>query len=85
MTTTTLHIEVDEDIKNKAVAALADRGLSVAELVRALLSVVATEKTVPAALKIPNAETLAAMREVELGDLPRFHSVQELFDELEKE
>ena len=37
-----------------------------------------------ASYKLPNAETIAAMKEAESGNLPRFNSIQELFDDLEK-
>lgn len=34
--------------------------------------------------KIPNATTIAAMRAVEEGEVVRYSSIQEMFDELDK-
>lgn len=82
--TTTIHVSIDENVNARATEALMKMGLSVPDAVRALLTLVAAEKTLPFAIDTPNAETLAAMREVEFGDLPRFGSMQELFDDLEK-
>lgn len=85
MATTMIHVRVDENVKEQAAEALAAMGLSVSDAVRVLLTRVAAEKALPFALKVPNAETLAAIREVEVGDVLRFSSARELFDELEKD
>jgi len=80
-----IHVRIDEDVKEQATEALAAMGLSVSDAVRVLLTRVAAEKALPFALKVPNAETLAAIHEVEAGDVLRFSSARELFNELEKD
>lgn len=85
MATTMIHVRIDEDVKEQAAEALAAMGLSVSDAVRVLLTRVAAEKTLPFAVKVPNAETLAAIRDVEAGDVLRFTSARDLFDELEKD
>ena len=40
------------------------------------------EKTAPFAPLVPNADTIEAMKEARRGNLPRFASVKELFDDL---
>lgn len=85
MATTMIHVRIDEDVKEQAAEALAAMGLSVSDAVRVLLTRVAAEKALPFALKVPNAETLAAIREVEAGNVLRFSSTRELFNELEKD
>jgi DNA-damage-inducible protein J len=57
-------------------------GLSVSDAIRLLLTRVAAEKALPFELKIPNAETRAAMEELERGDLPSFDTVEELLADL---
>ena len=73
---------VDREVKEEAAAVLAAMGLSVSDAVRLLLTRVAREKALPFAPLIPNAETVAAMREARAGNLPRFEDVQGLFDDL---
>jgi len=60
-TTTMIHIQLDEQVKREASAALEAMGLSVSDAVRALLVRVAAEKALPFALRVPNATTRAAM------------------------
>ena len=73
---------VDGKIKAQAAAALADVGLTVSDAVRILLTKVAREKMMPLELLTPNATTLAAMEEARGGNLPRAHTIEELFEEL---
>ena len=47
-----------------------------------MLAKVAQEKALPFAPLIPNADTIEAMKEARKGNLPRFGSVQALFDDL---
>jgi DNA-damage-inducible protein J len=64
-TTAMTHIRLNEQVKEKASAALAAMGLSVSDAVRALLVRVAAEKALPFALRVPNATTRAAMAEAD--------------------
>ena len=54
---------IDEKIRDEAAAVLAEMGLTVSDVVRMTLTRVAKEKALPLELKIPNAETRAAMAE----------------------
>lgn len=54
---------IDERLKNEAAAVLTDMGLTVSDLVRMTLTRVAKDKALPFELKVPNAETRAAMEE----------------------
>lgn len=82
-----VHVRVDEDEKNEASAVLASMGLSVSGVVRVMLKRIAREKTVPFDLRMPNAETRAAMAEADAiieNGRTRFATAQELLDDLEK-
>jgi DNA-damage-inducible protein J len=46
---------------------------------------VVAQNGLPFEVKAPNAVTRAAMEEADSNNLPRFGSVQELFDDLEKD
>ena len=61
--TSMLHIRVDDDIKEQATVALSAMGLSMSDAVRLFLRRVGIDQAFPLELKVPNAETLAAMEE----------------------
>lgn len=82
-----LHIRVDDDTKTQATEALAAMGLSMSDAVRIFLKRVVNDQAFPLELKVPNAETRAAMEEARAmmkAHQARFESTDALFDELEK-
>ena len=86
-TTTMVHVRVDDEIKAQATEALAAMGLSVSDGVRLFLKRVVAEQAMPLELKVPNAETQAAMDESRAlirAHRARYASAQALFDDLEK-
>jgi len=82
MATTMVHIRIDEQVKAQASEALAAMGLSVSDAVRMMLVRVAAEKALPFDVRAPNAETVAAMRELDEGRGKRFGSVEDLMADL---
>jgi DNA-damage-inducible protein J len=60
-----LHVRVDDDVKEKATATLSAMGLSVSDAVRLFLRRVVADQAFPLELKVPNAETRAAMAEAD--------------------
>jgi len=83
-TTSMVHVRVDEDLKTQATETLASMGLSLSDAVRVFLTRVVTEQQLPFALKAPNAETRAAMKEARTISKARFRSAKELIVDLEK-
>jgi DNA-damage-inducible protein J len=86
-TTTMVHVRVNEQVKTQATEALASMGLSVSDAVRVFLTRIAAEKQLPFALKVPNAETRAAMAEADeiaAAHRARFASADDLFRDLEE-
>jgi len=73
---------LDGAIKEEASAVLAAMGLTVSDAVRLLLTKVAREKALPFEPLVPNATTIAAMKEARKGGLPRFTNVKALIDDL---
>ena len=73
---------IDRAVTEEAAAVLAAMGLTVSGAFRLLLTKVAHEKALPFAPLVPNAATIAAMREARRGNLPQFASVEELLDDL---
>ena len=76
---------VDKNTKEEATAVLAAMGLTVSDAVRLLLTRVAREKALPFAPLVPNAETIAAMREARAGKLAQFENVESLLGDLHSE
>jgi DNA-damage-inducible protein J len=76
---------IEPELKENATRVLASCGLNVSDAVRLFLRQVVAQNGLPFEVKAPNALTRAAMEEADSGKLPRFGSVQELFDDLEKD
>ena len=81
-TTEMVHIRIDKRVKSQATKALSAMGLSVSDAVRVLLTRIATEKALPFEVKVPNATTVAAMKEARKVSLPKFKNVAALMDDL---
>jgi DNA-damage-inducible protein J len=65
MATSMLHVRLDDEVKAKATEALAARGLSASDAVRLLFRRIVADQAFPLELKVPNAETRAAMEEAD--------------------
>jgi DNA-damage-inducible protein J len=84
--TAMIHVRVDEEVKTQATEALASMGLSVSDAVRVFLKRVVAERAMPFELRVPNAETRAAMAEADAiarDHAARFATAKELFDDLD--
>jgi DNA-damage-inducible protein J len=80
---------IDSGLKEEANAALKAMGLSMSDFIRLALTRVAKEKAVPFKVKIPNAKTRMAMKEVlsrqSSGAEGRHYTTpDELFNELDR-
>lgn len=85
--TSMLHIRVEDELKEQAGRALTAMGLSMSEAVRLFLNRVVVDQAFPLELKVPNAETQAAMqasRAMMANAHARFGSADELFADLEQ-
>ena len=88
MSTSMVHVRVEDEVKDEAAEALKAMGLTVSGAVRAFLKRVATEKEIPFLLRVPNAESRIAIMEAKSllkAHTTRFTSGSELLDALEKE
>ncbi len=73
---------IDEHIKEEASVVLASMGLTVSDAFRMMLTRIAKEKALPFEPLVPNAETIAAMKEARRGELASFDSVEALMADL---
>ena len=80
MLTTDVRCRIDKKTKHDASEVIESMGLSVSDAIRIFLKRVATEGTIPFDLRIPNAKTIAAMKEL---DLPKSKSNLKKYKSLE--
>jgi DNA-damage-inducible protein J len=73
---------IETGLKKEATAVLAAMGLSVSDAIRLMLVRVVSDKALPFDVRIPNAETRAAMRDIQDGKVTRFESVEALMADL---
>lgn len=81
-----LHVRLDNDLKAKATAALGAMGLTASDAVRLLFHRIAADQAFPLELKVPNAETRAAIAEAQeiiAERRARFADPQAMFAELD--
>ena len=74
---------IDKKIKSDSAAALAAIGLTPSDAIRMLLTRIAREGALPFEPLVPNAETIAAMKEARNGKLESFNSVEDLMADLD--
>lgn len=87
MATSMLHVRMDDDVKAKATEALAAMGLSASDAVRLLFHRIVADQAFPLELKVPNAETRAAMEEsrrMMAAAKTRFADASQMFDALKR-
>ena len=81
-----LHVRIDDSLKRNALQTLEAMGLSASDAVRLLFHRIVADQAFPLELKVPNAETRAAMEEsddiLRSGRL-RFGNAEELFADLD--
>jgi DNA-damage-inducible protein J len=80
--TAMIHIRIDPDLKSKASETLDAMGLSLSEAVRVFLTRIATDQAFPFELRVPNAQTVAAMKAGDQGEVVKFGSIDELMADL---
>jgi len=79
---------IDPQTKKRASEAIESMGLSVSDAIRLFLKRVAADGAIPFELRVPNAETIAAIEELESptqrAKLKRYSSAKELMKDLSK-
>ena len=81
-----LHVRMDDDLKAEGNAVLEAIGLTAADAVRLFYKRIVAEQAVPLELKVPNAETRAAMKEsrkIMAAHRARFVNADDLINSLE--
>ena len=76
---TVVRARINSDVKTEAMEVLEAMGLTVSDAIRLLLLRVAEEKQLPFTVKVPNATTAKAMKELEEGGDTCYGNVEEMF------
>ena len=76
--TSMMHIRIDDRLKEDATSTLEKMGLSMPEAVRVFLKRVVAEQAIPFALRVPNATTVAAIKEARAMSDARFDDIDEM-------
>jgi DNA-damage-inducible protein J len=76
-TDTVVRARIDGQVKEEASHVLEDMGLSISDAIRILLVRVATEKAMPFEIRVPNAETIKAMKAARQAKVSKAKSVEE--------
>jgi len=82
---TLVQARINGQIKDEAAAVLAAMGLTVSDAVRLLLTRIAHEHAMPFDPLVPNAETVAAMKDARRGKTASFDSIDKLMTDLDED
>ncbi len=82
MKTALIQTRVEPDLKAEVEKILREIGISTSEAITIFLNRVKLEKGIPFELKIPNARTLEAMKDVEEGRVEKFKSSRAMFESM---
>lgn len=86
MTTNILiETQIDDAVKEEATSVLAAMGLTISDAIRLMLIKVASDHKLPFDSFIPNAETIAAMKEARTGQLQSAETVEQLMEAMQQE
>jgi len=74
---------IDRATKQEATELFQKMGITVSDAIRMMLVQAVAEKALPFEVKVPNAETVAALRDSRDGNVTRVTSVDDLFEDLD--
>lgn len=79
-----IHVRVEPRLKREVEAILSSLGLTPGDAITLFYEQIRRDRGLPDSVRVPNAETLEAMRQAEVGeDLTTYESVDDLMAELE--
>lgn len=79
---TTIKARIDDDVKQRAAAALSKMDLTMSDAIRILMRRIADEGQMPFEIRIPNAVTREAIVELEAGKGNKASSIADMMAQL---
>ena len=77
-----IRARIDPDLKVRAEAILGNLGLTASDAIRLFYTQITLNDGLPFPVKVPNAETIQAMKEADAGEGTRYGSVAEMFEKM---
>ncbi|STY78964.1 RelB antitoxin [Legionella wadsworthii] len=74
-----IHARIDPKLKHDAEKILHQLGLNTSQAIKAFYAQIAHVRGIPFELKLPNEETIAAMKELDSGKVKAYDSMKEIF------
>jgi len=79
----TIHARIDPILKHDAEKILHQLGLNTSQAINAFYAQIVHVKGIPFELKLPNKETVAAMKELDSGEVKVYDSMKDLWNEVD--
>lgn len=80
-----IHARIDPALKHDAEEILHKLGLNTSQAINAFYAQIVHVRGIPFELKLPNEDTLAAMKELDSGKVKTYESMKDLWDEIDNE
>jgi DNA-damage-inducible protein J len=81
----TIHTRIDPVLKHNAEKIIHALGLSASQAINAFYSKIVQERGLPFELKLPNKDSISAMKELDSGNLKQYSSMKDLWDEIDND
>jgi DNA-damage-inducible protein J len=78
-----IHARIDPTLKHDAEMILHKLGLNTSQAINAFYAQIVHVRGIPFELKLPNKETIAAMEELDSGNVKTYDSMQDLWNEID--
>lgn len=80
-----IHARIDPTLKHNAEKILHQLGLNASQAINAFYAQIVHMRGIPFELKLPNKETLSAMKELDSGKVKTYQSMEDLWNEIDNE
>ena len=80
-----IHARIDPTLKHDAEKILHQLGLNTSQAINAFYAQIVHVRGIPFELKLPNEETLEAMKELDSGKVKTYESMKDLWDEIDND
>lgn len=80
-----IHARIDPVLKHDAENILHKLGLNASQAINAFYAQIVHVRGIPFDLRLPNEETLAAMKELDSGKVTTYDSMQDLWNEIDND
>ena len=80
-----IHARIDPVLKHDAENILHKLGLNASQAINAFYAQIVHVRGIPFDIRLPNEETLAAMKELDSGKVQTYDSMQDLWNEIDND